>query len=1247
MHFFYPPDLPIFSFKEEISALIKTNQVTVISGDTGSGKTTQLPKICLEALSPLANLVGCTQPRRVAATTVADRVGQELGSNRDMVGYKIRFRDRTTPATRIKFMTDGVLLAETRRDPLLKNYDVIIVDEAHERSLNIDFLLGYLKNLITRRKDLKLVITSATIDTELFSTHFGGAPIYEIEGRNFPVEIIYRQDEDEDKDRSFVDTCIDTVSMIARNYPPGDMLVFMPTEKDIRASVEILTGRLQDRSVLPMFGRLQFSDQQKIFSPRNGYKIVVATNVAETSVTVPGIRYVVDTGLARISSYNPKSRTTGLPVTRVSQASCNQRAGRCGRVGPGICFRLYTEDDFLSRPEYTIPEIKRSNLAEVLLQMSSLKLGNPADFPFVEPPSPAAVRDGYRMLEELGAITPKKILSADGRLMARLPIDPTISRVIIEASRNSCLAEITIIASALAIQDPRVRPSDQEAQADEAHQRFSHPQSDFMALLSIWNAFQDGNKQFSWSRLKRFSGDNFLSFQRMREWLDLHDQLLRILKGHTSFSINREKGSFEQIHRSLLSGFFRLAARRKKGSVYLTEQGKEIMVFPGSHQFSKSGEWIFSSSALETGRLYAMTVATIEPEWLEDAAGSFCSYSWSNIRWQKKTGRVVADETVSLRSLVLCSGRTVNYPQRSKKNIPEARAVFIQKALVECGLDNGFPFLQHNRGIIEKWQAAEDKLRKRDIVVHDDSIYAYYDKHLPNGVYDRTTLIRYLKKSGGRELFMTKEQVLLRQPAESELLDFPALLDIGFAQVKLSYHFQPGDERDGVTALIPLSIASALQPERFEWLVPGLLHEKTTFLIKGLPKRLRKHLIPISTTVDRVLDSLILYRGDYYRGLSAALFKMFKITIRRDDWPQQLPPHLQMRFTLLDHEGAELFSGRDLARLKSGFTAPDPVQLNDTLLPEDQKLLSALRENIIRSWSFEAVPREVPLHSSSGKVSGFLFAAIKKEQAQQGVSVVYVSTQEEARTISSAGTRYLLQLAFKEQYKVLKKYCRVSCSGPSVEWLKQVCGSNTAIQEAVIDFVEKIMFGSQFEPLISRDQFQAIVRTTREAGYYKRGQELVDQILLVLRQRKEVFEMIRRFEHLAEKSGSGIADIFADIHEQLDTILPHDFLQTFTEKQLFEAMRYLKSLAIRTERAYTNPAKDAEKQKKVLPYIRNQKEFQGRLDDLNTDCRESFNHFSQLIAEYRVSLFSPEIKTVIPVSEKKLTTAWRKLNERY
>ncbi|MEE4167169.1 MAG: ATP-dependent RNA helicase HrpA, partial [Desulfocapsaceae bacterium] len=1233
--------------REEIAALIRDHQVTVIAGDTGSGKTTQLPKICLETLPQLKNLVGCTQPRRVAATTVADRVAQELGEKRAIVGSKIRFYDKTTSTTKIKFMTDGVLLAETKQDPLLKSYDVIIVDEAHERSLNIDFLLGYLKNLISRRKDLKLVITSATIDTQLFSDHFGGAPVYEIEGRNYPVEIIYQEGEDEDGDSSFIEDCVDTVSMIAQSYPPGDMLVFMPTEKDIKTSVEILQGRLQNHTVLPMFGRLQFSDQQKIFSQHNGYKVVVATNVAETSVTVPGIRYVIDTGLARISSYNPRSRTTVLPVTRVSQASCNQRAGRCGRIGPGTCFRLYSKDDFLSRPEYTVPEIKRSNLAEVLLQMISLKLGNPAEFPFLEPPAPSAVREGYRLLEELDAITINKRLSADGRLMARLPIDPIISRVIIEASRNGCLSEMIIIASALAIQDPRVRPADKEVQADEAHKTFYHPSSDFMVLLAIWNTFSDRNRQFSWSGLKRFSKEHFLSFQRMREWFDLHDQLQGILKKHKAFSINRENGTYEQIHRSLLSGFFRLVARRRKSSVYINDQGKEIMVFPGSMQFSKSGEWIVSGSAIETGRLYAMTVATIEPEWIEAAARSFCSYSWSNVRWQKKTGRVIADETVSLRSLVICSGRTVNFPKRSKKNLPEARAVFIQKALVEEGLDDDFHFLKHNREILKKWQAAEDKLRKKDIVIHDESIYSFYEKNIPPGVCDRTSLIRYLKNSSGNELLMTKEQILLRQPAESELLDFPAVLDLGVGQVKLSYHFQPGDEQDGITALMPLSLIHVVKADIFDWLVPGLLPEKTTFLLKGLPKRLRKHLIPVSTTVERILDSLVLYRGNYYQRLSASVFKMFKVSIRRDDWPQQLPPHLQMRFALLDQDGSELASGRDLSLLKSRFNKSDRPQKESNLKPEDEKLIASLQEKLFTSWDFDSIPGEIPIYSRDGKPCGFRFAALKRQPSKQGVSVFYAGTKEEARSVNAAGTRYLLQRAFKDQYKLLRQHCRVAFSGPSVEWLKQSCSTPVTMLDQLLDFVDTALFGSQFEPIISRHQFQEMVNTTKISGYYKRGRELVDQVLLVLRERKEVADLIRKLERLSDKSGASKTDIFADINRQLEKTLPPDFLQTYSQERLVDSKRYLKSLEIRTHRAYANPVKDLEKQKRIVPHINNLRNFRKQLDEFNIDLTECFLNYSFLIAEYQVSLFSPEVKTKITVSEKKLKAAWKHLNEHY
>jgi len=1247
MHFSYPPDLPITSAIGEITDLIKEHQVTVIAGDTGSGKTTQLPKICFEALPHITEKIGCTQPRRVAATSVADRVKEELGSAGHLVGSKIRFHDQTTRDTRIKFMTDGVLLAETRQDRLLKEYDVIIVDEAHERSLNIDFLLGYLKRLTVQRPDLKLIITSATIDTDLFSAHFDNAPVYQIKGRSFPVEVIYRDFEDQDDNTPFLEQCIDVVSDVAHQWSPGDILVFMPTEKDIRTSVEILKGRLPNHTILPMFGRLQASDQQKIFKPRKGYKVVVATNVAETSVTVPGISYVVDTGLARISSYNPRSRTTGLPVTRISQASCNQRAGRCGRTGPGTCFRLYSEEDFLSRSEYTIPEIKRSNLAEVLLQMASLHLGNPSDFPFVEPPVPSAIRDGYRMLEELGAITPGRKLTSDGRLMARLPIDPIISKVIIEAARNKCLKEITIIASALAIQDPRMRPSDKESQADEAHRRFTHPHSDFMVLLSIWNAFHQDRITFSWSRLKRFSKENFLSFQRMREWLDLHDQLLRILRRHKSFTLNKGNGSYEQIHRSLLSGFFRQSARRKKGNIYITDNSKEIMVFPGSHQFSKSGEWIISGSYIETARLYALTIATIEPEWIEDAARPFCSYSWSNIRWQKKTGRVVADEAVSLRALVIFSGRIVNFGGRDKKNIPEARAVFIQKALVEGKIGKNFNFLTHNRQIFKKWQGAESKLRKKNIVIQDDSIYSFYDRNLPDYIYDRTSLSRYLQNNSGRELFMTEEQILLRQPAESELLNFPAILDIGFDQIKLTYNFKPGDESDGITAAIPSSYIHSLKPDIFEWLVPGLIQEKTTFLIKGLPKKLRKHLIPVSQSVDRILDDLIIYRGNYYRELSATIFKMFKISIRRDDWPSPLPLHLQMRFALLDQEGKELASSRNLIDLTTQGSAPSPAVARQSVRVEDEKIISSLKEKIFTTWEFESVPLKIPLYSGHDKHCGYLFAAIQRVSERQGVTIIYSDSITEAVSINSSGTRYLLQLAFRDQHKLLKKYCKVSFTGPSVAWLRDNCNGIGPMQNLIMDFVQRNIFGSVFQPIISKDLFDRSVTDIKNIGYYKCGKTLIDQILLTLRQRKELFETIQKLERLSVNNGSGAAALFTELYVQLDKILPEHFLSHYTEELLQGTNRYFKSLGIRAERAYANPAKDEQKQNLVKKHLTNEESFQSKLKNLDDEGRELLSDYSHLIAEYQVSLFSPEIKTTTPVSEKKLMAVWKQLNSIY
>lgn len=1244
MDFIYPPELPITSFKKEITSLLQKHQVVVIAGDTGSGKTTQLPKMCLENFPELSGVIGCTQPRRIAAVSVSERVKEELGQKADMVGYKIRFHDHTTANTRIKFMTDGVLLAETRQDPLLKKYGVIIIDEAHERSLNIDFLLGYLRRTIAKRPELKLIITSATIDTIAFAKHFQDAPVLQIEGRTYPVDLIYSPPDENDEESTYLEHCVKIVSNVCEQYPPGDILVFLPTERDIRACSEILQGRAPNHLILPMFGRLQASDQQRIFKQHHKNKIVVATNVAETSITVPGIYYVVDTGLARISSYNPRSRVTSLPVTRVSQASCNQRAGRCGRLGPGICFRLYTKDDYLSRPEFTVPEIQRSNLAEVILQMVTLNLGDPQDFPFLDPPDPSAIRDGYRILRELGALTDSRHLTKYGEIMSRLPIDPVISRIIIEADQKHCLKEIAIIAAALAIQDPRVRPADKEQLADEAHKVFSHPQSDFIALLNIWNSYHISDKKFSWSRLKRFCTENFLSFQRMREWIDLHEQLRRILKKHAGFHLNDKDGSYEELHRSLLTGFFRQCARRKKGNMYQGCTNHEVMIFPGSSLFSKSGDWIISGAFIETSRLYALTVATIEPEWIEDSAKPFCSYSWSNTRWQKKTGQVAADETVSLGGLVIISGRTVNFGRRNKKNIAEARTIFIQKALVEQKITGTFPFLSHNSKLINKWQEAEHKLRKRDIVIEDSAIFDFYHNRLPLDIYDRYTLIRLLKRQRGKDLFMTEQDVLLRTPENKELADYPLSLSHGSTEINLSYCFEPGNPIDGVSALIPEYLLESLKSDVFDWLVPGLLQEKTVFLIKGLPKKIRKHLIPVNRTVDRILDSFVMYRGNYLKELSAAIFKMSSITIHPGDWPNPLPYHLRMRFVILDSAGVELISGHDLKLLSKEFHSSVPRKIEKHLHKNDEIFISRFKDRIFTTWDFDGVPDRIPVYTKENKVAGYLFAALHAHPEKQGVVLSYVETREEAINTNLTGTHYLLQLAFREQFKRLKKHCNIILSGPSTIWFTSVISGNRKISDSLIDYVIRLLFGTNFEPVIDKQEFDLIVERVKKNGFFREGQIIVDQILSLLRQRKEVHDLITRYETLSAKTGTKHPSLFSDLHLQLNEIMSSDFLDRFSPNQFEDFSRYLKSLAIRTERAYANPLKDKKKQEQIAFHSNNLLIFRQKITDAHDECQELYREYQRLVAEFRVSLFSPEIKTATIVSEKKVNLMWKQLS---
>ncbi len=1250
----YPSNLPIVAYREEFLALLQDHQVIVVSGETGSGKTTQLPKFCLEFFPGSSSCIGCTQPRRVAATSVSERVATELAPHQQLVGYKIRFHDKTSKDTRIKFMTDGVLLAETRRDPLLRHYDVIIIDEAHERSLNIDFLLGYLKNLLPKRPELKLIITSATIDTSIFAKHFDNAPILAVEGRSYPVELRYIEASQEDTSQeeiSMVERCVAAVQELHRREVPQDTLIFLATEKDIRECCTLLETKATGCLILPMFGRLAAADQKRIFKPSAIAKIVVATNVAETSITVPGIRYVIDSGQARISQYNVRARTTSLPITRISRASADQRKGRCGRVGPGICIRLFSEEDYLERDAYTLPEIKRSNLADVILQMISMQLGSPFEFPFVEPPPSGAIRDGYSLLTELGAIAKNRELTKTGRLMARLPIDPQISRILIAGRANNCIRELKIIAPALAIQDPRVRPADREAAADLAHKKFAHKHSDFLSLLTLWDLLH-GNKEgtvknkkrLSWSQLRKFCKSHYLSFQRMREWIDLHEQLSKLLDREKGFSENSKEATYAAVHKSLCSGFLRNIGLKKENEkkIYLGAGGKEFMVFPGSHQFHTSGKWLIGATFLDTNRLYALTVANIEVEWLMAASSHLSKTSWANPRWQKKSGQVVADEKVTLFGFVLSSDRIVNFGKAAQKNREEARLIFIQQALLANDIHGNFPFLKQNSVLVKKWQATEERLRKRDLLVDDSSLQLFYEQRLPHDVYDRSTLLAYLSDNKDKNLLlMTEEDILQRRPEDHELQDFPKYLRIGSRKLRLSYHLEPGVDDDGVTVRIPLDDLDSFSDGVFEWLVPGLIREKLTFLLKGLPKRLRKHLIPIGNSVDFLLDDCQHYQGSLYQALERGIFKMFRIKVGRSDWPQTLPPHLRMRYLLFDANGRTVATGRELHQLSR--TRPSTPQGSSSTPPKIDCALEQWQGKIFNTWDFEGLERRTPLFTASREMAGYLYPTLHIEKNRGGVSISFESDRNLVIRRNRQGILYLYQLQFKEQFKSLKKYCHTSLSGPSAQWLITKFGNRAQASDALLEFIMASQFHIEEAMLPTKEDFQGEIARVQKLGLFRTGQEICDTVFRVMRKRKELTDQIVRYTELARKSHSYSKTLHGEYPKLLEDILSGDFLSSQTMDNLGGCEHYFKGLSVRIERAHANPAKDLSKAKQVEPFENRLQKIPSDFTCLPPDCRAALELFQTMLAELRVSVFAPEIKGGMQVSAKKLKQQWQEV----
>ncbi len=933
-HLSYPEQLPVVARKDEIMRAIAENQVVVVAGETGSGKTTQLPKICLELGRGRDKRIGHTQPRRIAARAVSSRIAEELGTEvGGLVGYQVRFNDQVSEQTAVKVMTDGILLTELTRDRQLNAYDTLIIDEAHERSLNIDFILGYLKRLLPKRPDLKIIITSATIDVERFSKHFNDAPIIEVSGRTYPVDVHYL-DAVEDRDRGVQRQVSELVDEIeAQKYGPrGDVLIFCPGERQIRDLAKTLRGR--DRiQVLPLYARLSNAEQNRVFSRSgSGMRVVLATNVAETSLTVPGIRYVIDPGDARVSRYSHRSGLQRLPIEPISQASANQRKGRCGRVAEGVCFRLYSEQDFLSRPEFTDAEILRTNLASVILRMLELGLGDVRQFPFVDPPETKMVRDGFRLLTELGAVGTDAKLTQLGRAMAKLPVDPKLSRILLDAASRDCLHEALIIVSALSVQDPRERPQEKRAQADQQHARFNNAKSDFVAWVNLWQYVEEQRQALSQNQLRKLCEREFLSYLRIREWREVHHQLVLSCR-QMKFSVTAGKADdvrYEAIHRALLTGLLGNIAQQDEGRKFNAARNRKAQVFPASGQYKKPPKWLVAAELVETSQVFARQCAAIEPAWLLDTNPDLLKRHHYEPAWSARSGRVMAKERVSLFGLTISDGQRVHYAGIDQKT---SRQIMIRDGLVPGNVRKPPEFLKHNLKLVADVMELESRTRRRDLLVDEESMVRFYEERLPADCASGVALDKWLRRdeNASTSLKMNREQVLTRDPGGEVEDQFPKTLQVGEVCFDLSYQFEPGGNRDGVTVTIPRALMNRAPRYRFEWLVPGLLREKLIAMIKGLPKTLRKQLVPAPDVADALLDRLTLSNEPLAQALSREIKSLRGVSVSLDDWSQVvIEPYYQMNIRVVDDRKKLLAEGRDLSSLIAQFRSDSPVEVVTT-----------------------------------------------------------------------------------------------------------------------------------------------------------------------------------------------------------------------------------------------------------------------------------------------------------------------------
>ncbi len=1266
----YPEDLPVSGRRQDIAKALTENQVIIVCGETGSGKTTQLPKICLELGRGEKGLIGHTQPRRIAASSTAKRIAQELGTPLgEHVGFKVRFTDTLKPGAWVKLMTDGILLAETQTDPLLKNYDTIIIDEAHERSLNIDFLLGYLKQLLPRRPDLKVIITSATIDADRFARHFGTpgkpAPVIEVSGRLYQVEVRYRPvDRDQvltgapdsgkpppkaqaaREKRDLMDAVVDGVDEVCR-LGSGDVLVFMPGEREIRDCAEALRKHHPPHvEILPLFARLSVEEQEKVFKTSNARRIVLATNVAETSLTVPGIRYVVDAGLARVKRYSFRNKVEQLQVEPIAQSAANQRAGRCGRVADGVCIRLYDEQDFNQRPKFTEPEILRSSLAAVILRMKSLHLTDVETFPFIEPPQGRAIADGYQLLQEVGAVDDTNELTPLGHKLAKLPLDPRVGRMILAALENACLTEMLVIASALSVQDPRDRPMEHQQAADEAHKKFADEKSEFLTYIKIWRWFEAAIEHKKTNRqLMETCRGSFLSQVRLREWRDVHSQLLTIVK-EQGWRMNELPATYENLHAALLTGLLGnigFKSDDEPGAGYLGARGIRFHIWPGSSLLKKPGKWIMAAELVDTTRLYARCVAQIQPEWIERVGSHLLKKSWGEPRWEKHAAQVSASERATLHGIVIYSQRRINYGQF---NPFEAREIFIRDALVGGDFNTRAPFFAHNHKLVKEIENLEHKSRRLDVLVDDQLIAAFYDKLIPADIVNGAGFEKWHKDATQKEpklLFLNREELMRHEAAGVTTELFPKIMTVTGIEMQLTYHFEPGSLRDGVTMAVPLFALNQMPRERADWLVPGMLKEKVHLLLKSLPQKLRRHCVPLpdyaAKFCERMHEGGLFGRGDLVDALIADIRKQTSLAVLTTDFkPETLPAHHFMNFKVIDEHGRQLDMGRNLATLQAEFggQARQSFQkLAEVSVPAAHAAAAArgvpaqaAKPNTsahigLTSWSFGELPELLEIVQGKLTLIGFPAQVDKGSHCDLEV---FDDPTVAART-HRVGLRRLFALQFKEQLKFVEK---------NIPGLQQMgmqfmaMGSQEELRDQIIQ--KAIDIACLQDPL-----------PVDAAAFNKRKDEGKSRLTLLVNEIARLLaQVLTEFHGLPKKLQGVNLQAAADMQAQLQGLVNKRFLLDNEYTQLAHFPRYLKAINVRLEKLRADPARDAklmaEWTQAASAFLRASKD---RLAGKNTDPK--LVEFRWMLEELRVSLYAQELRTPMPVSAKRLQKVWESM----